>query len=428
MLDRCGEIPEYYAGPDYDCPTCSGRRQSQDLRSAYAQRIMYLHFGNCGETRIALSAAGRTALVPVAPAGCASRDHVWSEVNMGSGWQHFEFYRSDRWLHVGDHRDERYTSTWRSFGWNAVTRIRGDGFVENATAPYDESAFSLVVNVTDREGRPVDGAKLLFASEYLSTETLVVTMLAWTDQDGRAEVTFGTGRNVYMQVESPLGFLPSAEHVAAVACVGGIDYRGQACHDADVSGAVYEFAMTFDDAAVPEAEVVETIDDEGSEVLRLQVNVDGANLFGTSAALFGNEFPTEFLEPRGEGVIDLVVVDEENLALARADEPFTALRHLPDIAQAEIDLAVERGGSDLFVILSNTRSLGHAMSLEAEVSHLVELEGPGDAGPDVDGGADSDAGSDAAPADDEPASGCGCQIATTRDRGRPGALLTLIGL
>jgi len=402
LLDRCGEIPAYYSGPDYDCPACDGRALSQSMRSAYAQRILYLHFGNCGETRILLSAAGRTGLVPTAPVGCAIRDHVWNEINLGQGWRHYEIYRSDRWMHVGDHRDERYTTTWSNFWWNAVPRIRGDGYVENATLPYNDETYSIVVTVTDRDGTPVDGARVLVASEHLYADAIVVTMQAWTDQEGRAELVLGTGPDVYLQISSPLGYLPDADHVAIAACAGGTSPLGS-CHDSEVPGAVYEVNYSYEDAGVADPQVTPNDTLEGSEILALQLNAGRAVLLGTNATMLNQDHQLEFLEPRDQGVMDLSVVDQENLDLVQAGEPYTALGYWRDVSAVDVHLPVEVGQRDLFIVLSNARSQGHALEVSARISHEVEVPDP-----DAD---DGDSGA-----------GCGC-----RAQGRsPTGSLTLV--
>ena len=157
MIDRCAEIPSCYGGPDNICPTCNGTILSQTLRSQYPLRTLYLHFGNCGEMQQMLGASGRAVLVPVASVDSYGQDHVWNEFNLGEGWLHYESGRSDGGTSVDTRHDQ---------DWGAVMRVRGDGYVENATPKYSAELFTLDITVRDAGGLPVDGADIHVASEY----------------------------------------------------------------------------------------------------------------------------------------------------------------------------------------------------------------------------------------------------------------------
>ncbi|MBN1774434.1 MAG: hypothetical protein JXB32_24455 [Deltaproteobacteria bacterium] len=412
MIDRCAEIPSYYAGPDGDCPWCS----VQGLRSDHALRTLYLHYGNCGEMQQMLVASGRTALLPVAPVDGLVQDHVWTELNLGDRWMHYEIGRSDGYFSVDTRRDQ---------DWGAVMRFRGDGFAENATATYAASTFTLDVAVRDRNGTPVDGARIAAAGRN-SSGSLSFGLQAWTDETGTARLEFGTGRGVYLQITSPLGALPDADHVSVAACASAEGPRPGACADADVADAVHPLAIAYEHVALPDPAVTETGAPGGDDVLRLRLGAGRTVLTGTDLLT-----DRTFFDPRGPGAVDVVVVDADNLDAAVAGESHDALRAWRAVGELEAELPVEPGRGDLFVVLSNVRRAGFALEVDARVSHLAPGPEPADAG--------TDAPEDAAPEDsapdagrtgtDEPAAlagsgGCACRTAAGRSPAA-GALLLL---
>lgn len=397
MVDRCAEIPSYYGGPDAECTTCNGRTLSQTLRSRYPQRTLYLHFGNCGEMQQVLGAAGRASLVPVAHVDSYAQDHVWDEFFLDERWYHYEIGRSDGGTSIDTRHDQ---------AWGSVARWRGDGWVENATELYSAETFTVEFTVTDSEGRPVDGAAVVLASDYNKvvggTVPIVRTNLVWTDRQGKASIVLGTGYNVYYRVESSVGVFPSEDSVEKAACVDGYDPRGRPCpEDSSVDGAVYSFDVTLPGSlGRPEVSVSSA---EGDRLLGLDVVVGPDVLFGTNP-MTGETF----YKTHGQGVLDVHVVDQANLDLARAGSAFEALGSWSDVTEVMEDLPIDLD-TDLYVVLS---SAGTAHTgAEAEVTLIHDLP-TGDDAPDDPTDADTEDAQDETTLPDFTARGgsCGCTL------------------
>ncbi|MFH0899017.1 MAG: transglutaminase domain-containing protein [Pseudomonadota bacterium] len=364
MVDRCSELPSYYRGPNAEFSMSD--RLVQNLRSQpFPQRVLYLHYGNCGEVQTVLNASARTGLIPVTTVDGHGQDHVWNEFNLGERWTHYEIYRSDGGVRVDVRRQT-------DSHWVALMRNRADGYVENSVANYEKEVFSVDVNVTDKDGKPVDGAMVLVASPY-NKETepgkipLVPVMFAWTDINGKATIQLGLKHHVYVQIRSPLGTLPAEDTVSIVACTDGVNPNDIApCNDSSVGGAVYPLDVAFE-TAMPAPQVTALETPAGDEALKVTLTAGDVYLEGELGSSIFYELRKDV-----KGTVDVALVDAANLALAQEGKPYSALRVWDNVgAIDQVSVPYAKDGGDRYLLVSNLRRAGHAVDVSVKAAHLA---------------------------------------------------------
>jgi len=361
--DRCSEMPYYYRGPDGTDPPGPGLVQG--LRTNFPQRTLYLHYGNCGEMQQVLGAAGRSALVPMVTVDAWADDHVWNELRWEDGWRNYTINRSDSSVSVsteglvGDH-------------WAGTFITRGDGYVENATDRYTDP-ITLAVTVTDADGRAVDGARLMVATEYNKmvgdSTPLTPMMVAWTDSSGEASIDLGTDRDFYLMATSPLGYLPGPEDniVALVAC----REETASCPGTTEPGTIIPVAMTYETSlpAPPVASAVAghgAISDDDSYLQFSLTRVD--------EVLEDQAFADQTFERwLGPGVVDVTVLDATEYAHYAAGEQYTAVVEQRGVNTTEVNLPIPTVGGEYFVVVANTgrASLHQDVALSAQTYGAV---------------------------------------------------------
>jgi MYXO-CTERM domain-containing protein len=402
--DRCSEMPTYYHGPDGE-HSCLGSCSSlvQALRSGYPQRILYLHYGNCGEMQAVLGAAARTALVPVADVDARADDHVWNEFFHEDRWVNYSIYRSDA-AAVVDYQGLIHD------GWAAVMALRGDGYAENATPRYTPTV-TLDIQVTDADGRPVDGATLMVASEYNKQvgETVPLTplMLAWADRDGRAAIDLGLNRNYYVQVASALGYIPGPDdrYVGQVTC----ETQAPQCPGTDEEGRVIELTLAYETVAEPApfAESVEPDQQPADYERKVTISVAADRQILESI----NPLQLDTFEKHlGTGEADVTVLDATGFADYTARRPYAAVAEHLQVNAAELELPAPSGRGDLYVVVANRRRIGLSQQIQATVTLLAPPDPPNQN-------------------DTSSSGGCGCRTAAPgTHRGLPLPLLPALAL
>ncbi|MFP4460560.1 MAG: T9SS type A sorting domain-containing protein [Candidatus Zixiibacteriota bacterium] len=179
-------------------------------RPIQPNQLAIWHRGNCGEGQDISGAALRTALIPNLNISNIAEDHVWNEfydedwifyqvdnhggtTHLASGWAGYD----------SDHGGSKDIST--------VWAYRGDGYLMQVSERYT-AVCTLIVNVQDIDGNPVDGAYILIANEsYYDETSLTYSTLCWTDCNGQVVLPIGQNQNYYIRVESPYGNFPPGE-------------------------------------------------------------------------------------------------------------------------------------------------------------------------------------------------------------------------
>ncbi len=189
-----------------------GERPTQPVR------IAHHHNGNCGELQDLTIAAARSALIPARGVMLTGEDHVWSEFYLG-GWHQWDNYWSDGGGVIANQLN--YWWGWRERGGSGLWAQKGNGQIEDVGDTYRTTDITgrLIVTVTDSDGDPVDGARVMVLSHWaMESINLDVgpyqgpppvtiplpSIWGYTDQNGRCELTVWH-QNFNIRVTSDMG-------------------------------------------------------------------------------------------------------------------------------------------------------------------------------------------------------------------------------
>lgn len=288
-------------------------------RSTQAVRILYNHYGNCGELQDVITAAARTSLVPMMNVSNPNEDHVWNEFYspLDGEWRTFQVSWSDGETIIDHGKGAAEKLTGGGKDISMVQAYRGDGFMMNRTARYSET-WTLTLDVTDQAGRALDGALVLVASEaYYADEggeyPLTIGYYGHTDLDGRFVAELGDAQNFYVRVISSLGTYPPEDN--KVAKVASTDETTPG-FSVGLDAALDEVAG----ASLPDLPDSLPLVLPGDQWLRLDVASFGKYLVGTNP-LSGDTFN----ERLGSGTLDVYVLDDEGLIAWLSGQPAQAL-------------------------------------------------------------------------------------------------------
>jgi len=131
-------------------------------------RIAHHHNGNCGELQDLTTAAARTALIPATGVLLLAEDHVWIEF-YESSWHQWDNYWSDGGSVVDNF--DNYWVGWGQRGGSGITKWHGDDHTTEVTGQYipEKDISHVTTRVVDRNGNPVDGARVMVGSHWLTT-------------------------------------------------------------------------------------------------------------------------------------------------------------------------------------------------------------------------------------------------------------------
>jgi hypothetical protein len=172
-------------------------------RTSQANRVLYQHFGNCGELQDIQTAALRTMLIPTSNTSNSAEDHVWSEFLVDGTWYSSGLDWSDGYVNIANFN----VSNSKKFGGikniSFVTQSRGDGAMINRTATYADTGF-LTVKVRDAVGVPIAGALVMVATEAwnLDGDSYPLTLAYWDVTGSDGNVVIETGANVQENLET----------------------------------------------------------------------------------------------------------------------------------------------------------------------------------------------------------------------------------
>lgn len=354
-------------------------------RTNYPQRIVFNHFGNCGEIQDLLVSAMRTLCIPASNVSNGPEDHVWAEFYSRGDWHPSQIDWSDGPAHI-DNPGICYGKKWGG-GKNisTVVRYRGDGYLENRTDFY-ANTFELEVIVSDREGNPVDGAEVVILTEsyYEENGAYPLTVAWWgiADPQGRARLQLGANENVpidqcddpasrcnsyYLRVLTYWGSYPEEDNAVSLAVT----------HEEAVPGAQLSRAVTVDvlpPQRLPQGDAV-TGDIDWNRAIR--ITVDGSQDMACGYGLYGG---LTWCDPVASGSIELMVLDASNFESWLAEEPFFALADESGLSAGD-SLTFHPGKSDIWYLLAGHQGrfqTHELVDLRFEVLDLLETgEEPG---------------------------------------------------
>ncbi len=390
--DRVGEVPADFRGPDDECAGfCL-------VRTEEAERVIYGHYGNCGENAHLWVAVGRMGLLPVIEVGTMAEDHVWSEILLDDRWLPCQTDWSDGPTRIDNPGNAYDKEVGGSKDISVVSGWRGDGLLINTTARYSNTV-TFSVTVTDSAGQPADGARIVVANEnYYDDTALTVATVEFADVTGHAEFLAGDLQNYYFQVTHPSGGVwPDADHVSWVACAtpDAQNPGGTVCEagtpTTDASNVVIPIEIQLDGPAIPTLEA-SVLDASDIPLSNHRLNFS----FGLSAeVVYGSTWEqspathTRYSDLHESG-LDMYLLDQQNVERYTSGQPFTVWKAWSDTQGVAGDMGLPETDSDYFLMISNARKGSTAYHYNLSFTYTP----PTDA---------------TEPEPVEPKPGCGCQ-------------------
>ncbi len=327
-------------------------------RAIEPERIAWNHFGNCGELQDMLTAAGRTALIPVMPVSTLADDHVWNEFLFADGWHPLQVSWSDAGWHLDDYSVGMDADVGGGKTISGLMGFRGDGWVENLLGRYetevvdDENhidgdyshSVTLEATVLDGAGEPVDGAEVMVITEdYYDSSSAAGCAWDYTDRLGLVSIPTGENNKYCVQVRSSLGTIGFS-----------FDDPWLTAEETAEGGQLFSKTLSYDESLMPlppepQLALPDASLEAGDPLLALNLIAEREILRGTSP-LSGRTFA----ESRGAGELDVYVVDAANLEALTAGEPFQAALAEAAVSDGLLELPVP-AGSEWYVAVSNAR-------------------------------------------------------------------------
>jgi hypothetical protein len=405
------------------------RRNPVIERSSYPARILYNHFGNCGEIQDVYGAAMRTLLVPCALMGTMADDHAWNE-----------FYENDEWhpLQVDWSGSVTQIDNW-GVAYDAdtgggktiagMTMTRPDCMLNNVLGRYEPEIdtdgiilsgdysfyVTLRLTVVDREGKPVDGARILIATPGLyDPSSLSAATWAFTGKDGIAEFTVGENNAYYYQAESPIGTLPQPGYVDRLVTEAGTAEPGTVI-ERTIQFSGTDPATGLDFPSIPRLAVSEasyTPPGDGAEAWNVTASVSVGRELAYGHSLIDEK---SWMEPAGDGALNVYLMDEADYGLLTGGMSAGAIHVAENITSDDFDLDLPTGSGKWYLVIAGPGRVTGAR----EVSALVEtsLRSPAEELPDeaveesageAEEDVEPDGGDGGEPGGEE--GGCGCTL------------------
>ena len=297
-------------------------------------------YGSCGEYSILTNAAARTALIPSLTVSARADDHEWNE------------FWDGRWIMWDNSLGEIGTNPHHPYiDWPGIydddTAPGGGVFGELAhvfrfrpdeqTRPSElyTSYFPVDVTVSDADGEPVEGARVVAHS---AESSFALCAWAYTGHDGTVRLELGDDLDYGFSVQHPqLGDLPS----------GGV----RASVRTDQEDLSHSF--TYSDSLPA---MVEDFGEppSGALSLALSFSVTATEQRGTNPLTTGWEIGHTYPIPQEGGVVDVYLLDAAELEALQAGEPVTA--HVLARSATTGDLTISLpAGESWYLVFDNRR-------------------------------------------------------------------------
>ncbi|MBI4701539.1 MAG: transglutaminase domain-containing protein [Deltaproteobacteria bacterium] len=333
-------------------------------RSWYPQRIIHNHYGNCGELGDMIAAAGRAALLPVRVLGSVE-DHCWNDVFFVGRWVPWQVDWSDGPTRI----DNPYVGSDEDLGGgktlSGLYNVRGDGYPGKTPIAQYSDTVSIDVGVRDLDGRPVDGAMVLFATEqFYDKSKLDFAGLAYSGGDGRARIELGDSRNYWFYVASEA---LQAEYPPADGDLGTIKVEPLVTADQTEAGAT----ITKDiELGVTMPLVAPTgIEAKGEALARAEATVLGSWIVAEGFLTKGR-----FIKEAAGATARFYLLDDAGYQALRAGQPFGALAAGEDAAALVAgEVAAPAQGPVWLVALNPSATETLQVALDLELRPPLEL-------------------------------------------------------
>lgn len=338
-------------------------------------KILYNHYGNCGEIQDVLAAAARTLLIPCSLTATFADDHVWNEFYDNDRWHPYQVSWSGSTTHIDNWSIAYDADTGGSKTISGMIVSRPDCYIYNILGRYSPTVndegiieagdysfyITLRITVTDPLGNPVDGARILIATpSFYDPDALTIATWAFTDSSGVAEFTVGEGNAYYWQISSPLGYLPDPDHVQLLATEDQTAEPGTVIEKT----LGYEGTTSVPSVEVRKAEYIPPAPDQ--EAITIHVNATA----GRELQYGGNFAMAEksFTQPLNTATFDIYVMDEQNYTNFTSALSASAIEIYP--AQQENDFTVEipLNSGNWYVVFANQARVTNAQEISLTVS------------------------------------------------------------
>ena len=335
-------------------------------------RIAHHHNGNCGELQDLGTSAGRTALIPSVGAHDLAEDHVWMQF-WDRGWHQWDTFWSDSATITDDFDQYKY-------GWgkdvSAVWLHRGDDHIFDATRSYihPEDIATVNVKVIDRQGNPVDGARVIFGSHWLSEngqqsieyggqEYYVAGapfLSFWNYTDTKGECVFYLGENSY-SVDVMSQFGSHGEYKLT------LNNGGQRLE----KGTTYNFEYRLDGLVPrpnnPQSNLVNF--EEGKDY-KIEIDYKIKNGEQRVPNLLEGNYHQQNIPTNND--IDFFICDESNYQqYLKGYLNFDCIKILNDSKSGHLEFILPKGNDRWYIIFSNTQSTKTEKVLDFEIIKYV---------------------------------------------------------
>ncbi|MBM4395374.1 MAG: hypothetical protein FJ087_06750 [Deltaproteobacteria bacterium] len=361
-------------------------------RTSWAQRLLYNHFGNCGEEQDMVTSTAKTMLIPAANTSDSCEDHVWTEFLHRDSWHPIGLGWSDGDACIDDAGIASGKKHGGGKNVSFVVKDRGDGARINRTDLY-ENTGTLKVTVTDADDRPVAAATVLFVTEsfYAEGGKFPLTIAHWdvTGDDGSVTVHPGANgvdpisdcadpvKNLELRCNSysirvltPFGTFPAAKGevwLAVPATEAGPGFSKAVTVKVEGRAAV-RLPDPVANQSPPDATRAVTID------------LDAATRMSCGRSLTAERW----CESAGPGDADVMVLDQAGYEAFAAGKAFEAIRAATGAGPGSRVAAHPPASGDVWVAVVNRSPSARELLLDLRVGRLAAPPAPAlDPGPEA---------------------------------------------
>jgi hypothetical protein len=317
---------------------------SNNERPHQPVRIITKHIGRCGEYADLTSAVARLALIPCASVLSLSLDHTWNEF-----WD--EYWVA--WEPVNGYIDNPlvYENGW-GYDFGTVFDIRSDGLLTPVTNRYSEGVANIVIQVTDANLQPVDGARVILA---ILVDSNRFDCEQYTDNNGIATFVVGEDRNFRARVETNFGLFPEIAGTYTQLITNS------------VAGETYQYILTIP-AVMPVPALTELPPPaDPLEDYRFSANFNSDGYYITGLTLFDDIYslgvrPMHYKYVQSPGEIAYLVMDSDNILFWQLDSFGSGYNHLGPANSASGIFSIPCG-ADWYAFIDNSHHHRNAVKV-----------------------------------------------------------------
>ncbi|HNQ39927.1 MAG TPA: T9SS type A sorting domain-containing protein [Candidatus Cloacimonas sp.] len=321
---------------------------SNNERPHQPVRIITKHIGRCGEYADLTSAVARLALIPCTSILSYSLDHTWNEF-WDENWV--------AWEPVNGYIDNPlvYENGWGTV-FGSVFEIRPDGLLTPVTDRYSEGVSTIVIQVTDSNQHPVDGARVVLAV-WINSNRFDCDQ--YTDNNGIATFVVGDNRNYRARVETNFGLFPE---------IAGTYTQ---LIDNSVAGETYQYILTIPaEMPVPTLEELPPPTDPVQDY-QFSVNYHSDGYYITGFTLWDDIYslgvrPLHYKYIQTPGELSFMVMDSDNILFWQIDNFGSGYSHSGPAAEGTIAFSIPLG-SDWYAFIDNSLHHRNAVKLNGEL-------------------------------------------------------------